>query len=262
MFLGGAASATFPDRTDEQLASLPAGDRFSVSWGGAYFLGHSRFLGQVSATMLADRMAASAPISEVRSLAPQQPVGTPNGGNFFPAINRNHMFLKITIPWLGLTFDNQSPLVNEAQITSIPPFGSVYKLISPVRFSRSAGVSNIASSLVRSVEVETCQVKLMELSHIVASVNLISDENGRARFKITMKNESTEDVVGVTWLMWPRPEADDEASQGTLELNRDTRVIEVSLNRDIFFTERALVVSLSRPFQTDGAAIAAFPSLS
>jgi hypothetical protein len=263
IFLGGVAKSHFPERTAEQLLALNAGDAFSVVWQSAYFYGVDSVLGGVSVSLRQDGTFAAAPASMVRSLAKPHAVGgAPDDGSFFPATNTNHFMFRMHVPRLGAVFDSQQSLRNTATIHAIPPVGSVYELDEPVRFERNRARSSRRSTVAGSLVLESCRVKLMELGNLKVEVRLLGETSTSARFAFTMLNESTEDRVTATWLVWPRPEEPIPGAEGVVEMDRGAVEFEATLPRDLFYRRRWLAVSLTRPFDTDAAQAVVFPPLS
>ena len=261
--LGGVAKAYFPDRTAEELTSLPAGDAFAVRWEAAVFHGRDMFMGPVTATLRPQVAAPAIPESMVRSVS--SPANGPglSGGSpgFFPALNRNYFMFRLSVPHLGLVLDSADPVSNEAEISAIPPYGSVYELVEPVAFHAVRPRSGPMGRMAGSVTLEECRVKLMELGGLKVDLTLLHEEEDRATFDVVVLNESTEDKVKASWLVWPPPEEPSPGAMGVLPLGREEVRTQITLPRDLFYRPRWLALSLSYPFETDAAQAAEFPSL-
>lgn len=263
VFLGGMAEATFPGIEERPLSSLQPGEFFTVQWRAAFFSGHHPVLGPVHATLRPQNAAPNPGFGEVASLAPQSGnTGSQPGDEFFPALNKNTFMFRVTLPRLSLVLDSASPVVNQATIQNIPPVGAEYQMVQPVEFAanraRSASLTGLAGG---TFKLETCRVKIMELKGISASLSLVSESDDKATFALRLVNESTEDNVDVTWLIWPRPEEPTRGSEGAASLTRKPKTVRFTVARDIFFKQRFIAIAISRPFETDGAFVTAFPAL-
>lgn len=270
VYMGGVAEADFPDVTDEQFVALGPGANLRVQWRRAFFYGVHPELGPVVAVLEPD--AAGAPAAgagEVRSLAG---AGGASPGDvapgFFPAVNRNMLPFRLFLPNQNLTLESaEGGIVNEAVIERIPPFHVDYELVAPARYLARPGEvgdqeAGEGAAPPGEVVIETCRVKLMEIQGLKTTLQLQSETDTDATFRITIQNESTEDEVEVTWLIWPRPEEAGDRAAGVIALTREPHTFDVTLPRDIFFQRRWLAVSLSRPFETNAAHAGVFPALS
>jgi len=259
--LGGVAVAGFPDVEDVSVEDLRPGESFRVDWHDAFFFGEHSLLGPMHVRL---RPIAQTPQTGtsgmVRSLAEQSSSGGPTEGAFLPAINRNEFHWRIRLPRFDLVLNNPTALVNEAVINALPPVEEEYNLVDPVTFKADIARSGPLARMTPEFEIETCRVKLQELKDLNTTVMVVSQTEDFVEFELLFKNESSEDNVEVSWMLWPRPE-EGENGQGTLKLGRDPVSKRVKLPRDLFFRERFLATSISKPFETKGANVSVFPSL-
>jgi hypothetical protein len=263
VYMAGAAEAFFPDRSDDDLRDLLAGDSFELVWQDSVFHGRDPVLGEVTASL---KRGPGAPRTSglVRSNAsvPQQPFELSQGGvDFFPATNRNELHFEFILPRFNAIFDSSAPIINEAVIREIPPFGTIYRLIQPVTLEVDRTRSGFIGSLAPTAEIQTCNVKLLLLGGMSTRVELISDQDGIAECEVTIENQSDAPQVEATWLIWPRPEIAEEQSFGLVTVEGQPVTVRFSVPRDIFYVPRWLVVAGARPFETNAAAAARFPEL-
>lgn len=248
--LGGFAQANFPEKSTAELDLLRAGESFSVVWEDAVFHGHDWLLGPVTARLVPQRHKGLTS-SLVRSLT--QPPST----NFFPAENRNYLVFRFSLPRFRIEFDSQEPIVNSARIDRIPPFGATYALEAPVRYRpRSTMLPNW---LLPQATVEKCAVKLVELKNIKTTIVLETRDSSEARFSFELKNETTEDQISISWMLWPYVDRDD--CRGAVSLPRQEVRFSRSFPVEVFAVQRWFAVAISSPFQTDAASIERFPVL-
>ena len=264
-YMGGVAEASFPQVENVELDDLQPGTTFGVEWGDAFFYGEHLLLGPMHVRLrTGDALPAGV---TTHGMVTSQAQAAPAGANappagFFPALNVNSFYWRIELPRFGAVMDSEGALVNSAVIDTIPPFNTVYQLHDPVTFAVNRDKSyRFLSRAVPDVIIESCSVKLQELKHLNCTVVHDPEEDGEAIFQIYFKNESTEDSVLVSWMVWPRPEEGLDSAQGTVRLGRDPKSVALRLPRDIFYQERYLAASIAEPFETKGAVIALFPSM-
>ena len=255
--LGGAAKASFPTKSAAELAALNTPQHFSVEWEAAVFHGVHPVLGKITARLIVYSLAQHP--SFVRSVSIDQPSATPG---FFPALNRNNLPFQIEIPRFGLVYRSDQAVINSSMIDRIPPIGSIYLLENRPIYSTVSTLSTSFLSVVSpSIKLESCRVKLMELQNLKVDLELKAQDQDSVTFSMTVKNDSTEDAVQVTWLVWPEPEEAADKASGSLELQRAPVTANLTLPRNIFYLPRWLAVAIAAPFETDGAQAAMFPSL-
>jgi hypothetical protein len=244
--LGGFAEAYFPERSNEMLASLAPDDIFRVVWDRAVFHGKHWLLGSITARLAASQQALDA----LSTVTGGQALG---GQAFFPAVNRNYFAFEVAIPRFGLRLRSVEPIVNSAAITAIPPYGAIYQLEKPVRFQPVSG------GLIRvlSATIEQCSIKLVELSHIRASLSELSAGRVETVFEISLWNDTSESDIQLAWLVWPDDEL--EAVNGVLNLNRTEARIRVAVPTPALRTQRWFAVAIAQPFHTEAAQIVRFP---
>lgn len=262
--LGGVAVASFPGVEHIAIENLTPGGIFAVDWEDAFFYGEHGYLGPMHVRLRPKHMLPGVSTNgTVRSLAPavDSPAAIPDR-RFFPAVNRNEFYWRIGLPRFGLVLDSSEPLVNEATIQTVPPFEEAYRLVAPVVFRANLPRSAMLTrSVAPPITVESCSVKLQELRDLNATVVLASQTDHEATFDLMFRNESTEDNVLVSWVIWPRPEEVGHQAEGTIRLGRTPASVALKLPRDIFFRERYLAASVAEPFETKGAVVALFPAL-
>lgn len=262
--LGGVAVASFPEVTEVALADLEPGGTFGVEWDDAFFYGEHPMLGPMHVRLRANDMLPGTVMTRgtVQSQAPGAGVLASPPASFFPAININSFYWRISLPRLGATMDSAEPLENSAVIDTIPPINSVYKLTRPVTFTvNRARSKSMLAKVVPEVVVESCSVKLQELKHLNTAILVDSDTPDKVTFRLLFKNESTEDSVTASWVIWPRPEEGLDRAQGSLRLGRDPVTVTLALPRDIFYRDRFLAVAIVEPFETKGAVVSQFPAI-
>lgn len=244
--LGGFAEAYFPTRSSEQLGMLQAGDEFEVIWERAVFHGRHSFLGEITARLRPGERAMAGR-SRVTSNARL------DGHSFFPATNRNFLSFEIFVPRFGLHLTSDSPVINQAQIQRIPPYGAVYTLETPVRFTATSGWL----SRVFSLDVEECSIKLVELSNLKVSITEVARSAQDATFELRMHNQTSEDSIQVAWMVWP--EEDAESAHGITDLGRSEAKSTVVIALSTLRSQRWIAVAIARPFHTEAAHAAPFP---
>jgi hypothetical protein len=245
--LGGFAEATFPDRSDAELRSLAPGDRFSVAWERAVFFGRHPFLGEVVARL--EPGTSTAP--------PQSFVQGKSGlgaGSFFPALNRNYLRFTLQIPRFGLLLESRDPIINSAQITQVPPYGSTYKLERPVRYSPK-GAGPLTGIL--STTIETCDVKLVELANLKVTFQEVGRTSSEVKFEAKVTNETTEPNITISWMVWP-DERGAEDIKGSLDLDRKPHAFKFRVPIAVLREQRWLALAIAEPFTTDAAQIERF----
>ena len=262
VFLGGVADAWFPDRTPEQLANLPAGDTFGVRWEDAVFTGRDKYLGEITASLRPEPSGGSS--SFVRSLAaPTEGRESEAPEGFFPALNRNFLQFELHVPRIGAVLSSEKPIVNEAMITEIPPYGSIYKLVEPVEFSVAATENLLRplAAVVPQVTIQACDVKLVIGDGLAPTLDVIEDDGDFVRFAAKVAKETDDPVEEYTWTLWPRPEITATEWKGVRLMNNDVDEFEFRVKRDIFYRERWMHIVATQPFETEVSGVAAFPSL-
>lgn len=246
--LGGYAEAYFPDKEQSELSSLNAGETITVEWERAVFRGHDWLLGDIAARLNPQRHSGLA-TSLVTSLS----VG--GQGSFFPAVNKNYLSFSFHLPRFGITLVSDEPIINEAEIDQIPPYGAVYELERPVQY-KAAGKGLLSG--IFAPTVEKCAVKLVELKHIVTDLLETSRDGAAVTYAVTFRNETTEDRIQIAWMVWPE-EADAELPHGVIWLNRDPARVEIEVPTPALATQRWLAAAIASPFHTDAASIVQFP---
>lgn len=266
VYLGGCAKAHFDQIDDPRdAAALDPGTPLTVTWDTAVFYGSDTILGPVQAYLRPPSAIPPRPASEVVSRAREARLANPAApGEFFPALNTNFFDFRLRLPRVGITLDSREPLVNSAEIFQIPPMGVEYTLDAPVEFEVNRARSNaiagtFSNALTGKIVLESCRVKLMELEGIDCDIKLVGSDWDTATFEIEVTNRSTEDSVSATWMVWPRPEEESSDSEGVLQLGRDPVRARISVPRDLFYRERWLAISLTKPFETDAAFAGRFP---
>jgi hypothetical protein len=269
VYLGGCAKARFMelDDPDEAVTRDPSAE-LTVEWESAVFYGVDPVLGPIYAYLRPPSAAPQRPVSRVVSLAareqPREAGAAP--GSFFPATNRNFFNFRIRMPRIGVVLDSQEPVVNSARITTIPPMNVEYKLEAPVEFEINRSRSNaiggaLTNALTGKIVLEACRVKLLELQGLKCDIRLVSSDWDTSTFEIEVLNESTEDKVTATWMMWPRPEEETSDAEGVLQLEREPVKSRIRVPRDLFYRERWLAISITRPFETDAGFAGRFPAI-
>jgi hypothetical protein len=105
--------------------------------------------------------------------------------------------------------------------------------------------------------LETCKaIKLMELKHIQVSVSVVSRSVNDVTFEAELLNQTTEDAISVTWLIWPRSDTDLKGTIGSIDLSRTKEKVTFTVPLKIFTVARWLALSISQPFKTNAAAAA------
>ncbi len=263
--MGGVAVGDFPDVPDGTIAP---GGAINVNWVDAAFFGLDQELGPIYVS-LKPEPGASTSNGMVRSLAAASTAtpSSPSDGDraFFPAVNRNSLRFQISTPdFNNLVWESENPIVNEATITEIPPFETVYNLVEPVEFFPSGDVVLPAGSTPPAVTIKTCNVKMMLLGGIKANVQRLSETDDTATFEATVENETDESEITATWMVWPRPEITVEVGEGmmgVITIGKEPFTFEFTVNRDIFFNPRWFVVAMSQPFDKSASTAVRFPPL-
>jgi hypothetical protein len=250
--LGGYAEASFPTLTQEGIATLTSGQDIPVSWTSAVFRGHDFILGPVIARL--DPHNTNALPSRSSVISATQPA---SGTSFFPAVNRNYLSFIISLPRFRLSFRSDQPIVNEATITRIPPYGSVYTLSRPVQFRSPARVAGLFSV---SPTVETCSVKLLELENIDIELRQRPASGPMSDFDVTLTNRTSEENIQVSWMIWPEPEELSDLG-GVVDLDRTPVSFLLSIKSMQLNTQRWIAIAITKPFTTDAAGIARLPIL-
>jgi hypothetical protein len=248
--IGGFAEAQFPERTDEELQALSAGDRFEVQWERAVFFGRHPLLGKIIARLKPrDREGEQKGFVES-----SQTIGAQS---FFPAMNRNVLNFSIELPRFGLRLDGQDPIINSAEILRIPPYGHVYDLEKPVRF---ASTSNGVLSRLFGTTIETCSIKLVELSNLKVRLVERDRTDSSVRFDVALTNETSEEQIQVAWMVWPNDDG-AEAVNDTIDLTRRTTNISFAVPSAVLREQRWFAVAITKPFTTEAAHASEFPLL-
>lgn len=245
--LGGFAEAYFPEKSDEELRALAPGETFGVVWERAVFYGYHWILGKVVARLGPGAKAAS-------SASYVQGNSTSGAVSFFPALNRNFLQFTLHIPRFGLYLESKDPVINSAEISELPPYGATYKLERPVRYKpKNAGP--FAGML--ATTIETCEVKLVELANLKVTLKESSRTASEISFIASVKNDTTEAKISVSWLIWPE-ESGAEDIKGSLDLSRVAETFTFSVPVAVLREQRWLAVAISKPFTTDAAQIDRF----
>lgn len=282
ILLSGVAVASFPEHLENEIENLDVQEEVSVQWGDVQFAGKSDILGEIHAS-LQNVIGTSPSTGIVRSLARDNNANTgiDNSTNsFFPAINTNSFNFKIRVPRFGLEYRTQEPLINEAEITQIPPYDSVYSLKNKIKFksitspesfldtakrSLTKAFSNLFSSVssrtAGEISIETCNVKFVLPGGLSGEVQLISDNFDTSEFQVTLENDSEFKDLMCSWMIWPKPEVQNKSNVGFIKLKTAQKKFNITIPRDIFYRERWLVVVSSEPFENDIAGAFKFPPL-
>jgi hypothetical protein len=242
--VGGMAIASFPGNEAVHPEALAKNTNVPLVWDSAIFYGEHWLLGPI-VVKLPTHTAAPSATGVVRSLQTE---------TFFPALNRNTFNFQIELPRLGVLFTSKDPMVNEAQIQSIPPFQAEYKLVQPLKYTATAAQRRtLFATIAGDIVLETCTVKLMELKNIqvvIKSAQRTSEND--IIFEAEFLNQTTEENITVTWLLWPQPAPPDSVI-GSIKLDRTAKHLQFTVPEKLFNVPRALAVALSEPFETDAA---------
>jgi hypothetical protein len=257
--LGGVAKAAFAELPDQASLNTAPGTSLDVQWQEVFFIGYDPVIGPVQVE-LQQPGAAGAAISTVQAVAESDTIGT---RSFFPARNVNRFWFEIQAPRFGVAYRSSGVLENEATITSIPPWKTVYTLRNgPIRFQRTAQRRSLLSYVAApEIQIEECRVKLMELENIDVDLSFVRRKGDFVTFQAVVTNKSTEENVGISWIVWPRPEETHDQSAGVARIGRQSIDIEITLSRDIFYKERWLAIAVTEPFETDAAFAGLFPNI-
>lgn len=246
--LGGVANAEFPGTSDDDMARLQPPQELEVEWQAAEFYGHDPLFGRVFVVLSTGRGSVAS-------------VSRNAGDEFFPAINVNKLDFKLLLPRFGVELHSELPIVNRATIDRIPPFDAVYKMDAPVEYRVSRRWRGLLSRLApRTVKVEKCKVKLMELENLDVALEPVDESGGEASFDMSITNRTSEPRVRVTWMVWPMPENHRFTCAGSVALDREPHSVRLSVPREILADERWVAVALTEPFHTDAAQAARFPA--
>ncbi len=245
--LGGFAEAYFPEKSNDELHNLRAGEQITVVWERAVFHGRHPLLGTITARLRPVQQLSAQP-SIVESVSPR------SEHSFYPAKNRNSLVFSIHIPRFGLHLVSTDPIVNSSIISQIPPYGSIYELEKPVRFSPVSGkFKNLLA-----VDVEKCAIKLVELSNIKVTLSEIRRNADNVTYRADLMNETTEDSIQLSWMVWPEAETTSSPS-GTITLDRFSSNIVFDVPKSLLTEQRWFAAAIAAPFHTDAAEIAKFP---
>ena len=209
-------------------------------------------LDRSTSTSVPTKSAIPAASGTVRSLQPT---------SFFPALNRNSFNFEIRIPRFGLILTSDSPVVNQATISAIPPLHTEYRLEKRVAFGATRTRKSLSSRLLGDITLETCTVKLMELRNIKIELVVVRRTESEVEIKATVVNQTTENNISVTWLVYPRPsEIGRDDLMGSIDLSRAPRTMRFRVPRLVLTTDHWLAISISKPFTTNAAMAAKIPS--
>jgi hypothetical protein len=131
----------------------------------------------------------------------------------------------------------------------------VYTLERPVRFR---SVSSRGPRQFLSAIVEKCSVKLVELRNIRVELVETARSQSDVSFRATLSNDTSEDVLGLAWMVWPEDGGADRL-KGTVTLSRATTDLQFSAPREVLKQQRWLALAITQPFTTDGAQAARLP---
>lgn len=243
--MGGFAHAVFPQYDTQEIQTLSRSDSVIVRWEEAVFRGRDTVLGDVIAKLNKSKLLAL-PESNIVSN------GDLLSSGFFPAENVNYLPFQIALPRFGVKMVSDVPVVNRAIINEVPPYGSIYKLSSSVKFSNEGGLFPLRVSL------EQCSVRLVELRNIKLDIEKTNSGDGYASYSATISNETTEDSIQVAWVIWPQKE-DDADVGGVIDLHRAPKLIEFELPLSMLDEIRWVAVAICRPFETEAAASVRIP---
>jgi hypothetical protein len=246
--LGGFAEANFPDVPQDELNNVQSEGPIKVAWERAVFRGRDWLLGDVVARLNPVKQArqnASLVTSNRRAL----------GDDFFPATNRNYLSFDLYLPRFGFVLESDDPIINQATILKIPPFGSVYSLERPVEFR---GARNGVTSRFASATIEKCSVKLVELRNIDVGLVETGRDNSFVTFEASFLNRTTESEIEISWMVWPEDDGADEVFDIVRLGARPVRQ-QIKISTPILSIQRWLAIAICRPFHTDAASITRFP---
>lgn len=246
--VAGVAKATFPGNENVDVAGLSTSSDIRLTWEDAVFYGKHWLLGPIFITLPKGGAAGfAAAAGSIRSQSTSA---------LFPALNRNEFPFQIHLPRLGSRFSSDQPVINEAVITEIPPLRTEYHLVTPVRYRQTQASTSIFSPITGDVVLEECAVKLLELRDIHVTVGIIERSAENITFEAELQNETPENKITVTWLVWPRSGLEPEEAIGSVNLARRSVRFRFAASLETLSDERWLAIALARPFKSNASAAA------
>lgn len=223
---GGLTEPYFEDahRTSDNGADLHPDTILRVRWKRLQFFSEHPVLGRIEIKMISEKSTG-----RVQSLARAKPLLSgwiqdafpPNQGHsFFPAINENRLYFRISLPRFGLEFENDEPVVNGAVIEQIPPLSTAYRLQKPVQFRSASRLNPFTMTL------ENCRMAMAVLRDIKLTVeSLTKTGENTSRLVVVATNESTEDHVRMAVRPYSPSNIEVETSKWFLDVGRkDSRI--------------------------------------
>ena len=193
---GGLTEPYFEDayRTTTNGADLHPDTILRVRWKRLEFFSEHHVLGPIEIKMITDKstgrvqsLSRTQPLISVAWLPDAVPLASQT---FFPAVNENRLYFQISLPKLGLQFENEDPVVNGAFINQIPPLSTLYRLQDPVRFSSTNSLVPLSMTL------ENCRMAMAVLRSIKLEVeSLTKTGENNSSLVVLATNQSTEDHV-------------------------------------------------------------------
>lgn len=195
----------------------------TIRWTGGGFFARHWLLGEIVMEALAgERGSEAASTGTVRPVAREEAEGRFTAKTFFPARNENELWFRIRVPRFGLVFENEEPVVNEAEITQVPPVGSVYKLREPVLF-RSQRWQRL------KLRIAACVVQTLAEEHLEAAVIEIRREGDDMIVEAEVRNTSPVDRVAVLWAVTAVSGGETARAHGRERLKRQPKRIRIRL---------------------------------
>jgi hypothetical protein len=195
----------------------------TIRWTGGGFFARHWLLGEIAIEALAgNRDSEAASTGTVRPVAVEGGEGRSAARAFFPARNENELWFRIRVPRFGLVFENEEPVVNEAEITQIPPVGSVYKLRAPVLFRspRRRGLK---------LRIAACVVQTLAEEHLEATVIEVKRDGDDVIVEAEVRNTSPLDRVTVLWAVAAVSGGETARAHGRERLKRRPKRIKMRL---------------------------------
>jgi hypothetical protein len=253
---GGLTEPYFEDayRTKNNGADLHPESVLRVRWKRLEFFGQHRLLGRVEIRMLTEKstgrvesLARSTRLLQASWLADSLP---PANDSFFPAINENRLYFRISLPRFGLEFENYEPAVNGAVINQILPLSTLYTLQSPVKFTSTSRLAPFSMTL------EKCRMAMAILQNIALSVgSLTKTGDWTTRLIVKAKNESSEPHVRLA--VRPYSASNIEVQTEHWSLDVDQQETAITFNIDISKAMPASTVYIAfmiiEPFENQSA---------
>jgi hypothetical protein len=253
---GGLTEPYFEDayRTSNNGADLHPDTILRVRWKRLEFFSEHPVLGRIEIKMITDKSTG-----RVQSLARTRPVLTTNwlndalpppGTGFFPAVNENRLYFKISLPRFGLDFENSEPVVNGAVIDQIPPLSTLYRLQGPVVFKSTSRLAPLSMTL------EKCRMAMAVLRDINLAVeSLVKTGETTSRLTVLAKNESTEKHVRLAVRPYSASNIEVNTTQWFLNVDQQESkiVFDIDISKALPASVLYLAFMIIEPFDNQSA---------